>query len=105
MRMENVPTYTMSSNFLLREDYDIYLLKHHDSFFRRIIEHVKNRLEGIEKNNLLCNIRDEDGYLYELRLPEDGFSKALQKALDYFKKIEDYETCQEAINLKTYIND
>jgi hypothetical protein len=105
MKMVNIPTYKMSSNFLLREDFDIYLLKHHDSFFRRIIEHVQNRLDSIERDSLLCKIQDEDGYLYELRLPEDGFSKALQKALDYFKKIEDYEICQVAIKLKTYIND
>ena len=103
--MVNVPIFKMNSNFLLQEDFDIYLLKHHDAFFRRIVEHVVNRLEDIEQNNLLCKIQDDEGSLFELRLPEDGFSKALDKAINYFKEIEDYETCQEATLIKTYIKE
>lgn len=103
--MVNVPTFRMNSNFLLQEDFDIYLLKHHDSFFRRIIEHVVNRLEDIERDNLLCRIQDDDGSLYELRLPDDGFAKALDRSIEYFQVIEDYETCQEATLLKTYIKE
>ena len=103
--MVNVPTFRMNSNFLLQEDFDIYLLKHHDSFFRRIIEHVVNRLEDIERDNLLCRIQDDDGSLYELRLPDDGFEKALDRSIEYFQKIEDYETCQEATLIKTYIKE
>ena len=105
MKMVNVPTFRMNSNFLLQEDFDIYLLKHHDSFFRRIIEHVVNRLEDIERDNLLCRIQDDDGSLYELRLPDDGFTKALDRSIEYFQTIEDYETCQEATLLKTYIKE
>lgn len=105
MKMVNVPTFRMNSNFLLQEDFDIYLLKHHDEFFRRIVEHVVNRLEDIEKDNLLCKIQDDDGSIFELRLPEDGFMKAVDKSIQYFQMIEDYETCRDAALLKTYIKE
>ena len=105
MKMVNIPTYRMNANFLIQESFDIYLLKHHDDFFRRIVIHVNNRLEDIEKDNLLCRIEDEEGSLYELRLPEDGFKKAMDKAIEYFQTIEDYETCREAALIKTYIKD
>jgi hypothetical protein len=88
-----VPTFYMDAKYIIQGDFDMYLSSKHDLFFRRIVEHINNRIEGIEKKEILCIIIDEDENIYELYLPEDGFPKAIKKSLDYFKLIEEYETC------------
>ena len=89
----NVPTFYMNAKYILQGDFDMYLSSKHDLFFRRIIEHVNNRIEGTEKKEMLCIIIDEEENIYELYLPKRGFKKAIGKSLDYFKLIEEYETC------------
>ena len=89
----NVPTFYMNAKYILLGDFDMFLSSKHDLFFRRIVEHINNRIEGIEKNEMLCIIVDEDKNIYELYLPTEGFKKAIGKSLDYFKLIEEYETC------------
>ena len=42
---------------------------------------------------MLCIIVEEDKNIYELYLPTECFKKAIGKSLDYFKLIEEYETC------------
>ena len=49
----NVPTFYMNAKYILQGDFDMYLSTKHDLFFRRIIEHITNRLEGIEHGEML----------------------------------------------------
>ena len=58
--MDEVPTFYMNASNLIQGDFDMYLSSKHDLFFRRIIEHVTNRIEGTEKEQLLCKIIDEN---------------------------------------------
>ena len=101
--MINIPTFEMNATSLLKDDFTMYLHKHYDLFFRRILEHVTNRLDDIEDEDLLCWIKDENKEIYELRLPEDGFDKALTQAWEYFETIEEYETCEVLKELKKRI--
>tara|TARA_B100001287_G_scaffold149269_1_gene125680 strand:- start:2980 stop:3285 length:306 start_codon:yes stop_codon:yes gene_type:complete len=101
--MINIPTFEMNIKYLLKDDFKMYLHKNYDLFFRRILEHVTNRLESSEDDDLLCWIKDENKELYELRLPESGFDKALAQAWGYFEKIEEYETCELLKELKKRI--
>ena len=66
-----------------------------DVFFRRIVQYIMNRVEGVETNNILCHIIDEFDNKRSLILENigDNWSKSLGKALDYFESIEEYETC------------
>ena len=101
--MIDVPTFYMDAKYIIKGDFDMYLSTKHDLFFRRIIEHVTNRIEGVEKEDMLCFIKDEEGNQFELRLPPNGFKKAINKSLDYFKLIEEYETCILINQLEKYI--
>ena len=93
----------MDAKHVIQGDFDMYLSTKHDLFFRRIIEHITNRIEGLEKEQMLCRIIDEEDKIYELHLPKEGFLKAMEKALKYFKFIEEYETCGLIEELKKYI--
>ena len=85
--MINIPTFEMNAQYLLKDDFRVHLHKNYDLFFRRILEHVGNRLDEKEDEDLLCWIKDENKELYELRLPETGFDKALSQAWRYFEEI------------------
>jgi len=101
--MPDIPTFNMDASSLLKDDIDMYLSTNYDLFFRRIYEHINNRIDNIETDDLLCWIQDEENLLYELRLPRSGFKKAINKSLEYFKMIEEYETCQLINELKKEI--
>ena len=101
--MVTIPTFEMDATHLLKDDFDMFLSSNYDLFFRRIYEHINNRIDNIEKDDLLCWIKDEEGTVFELRLPKAGFKKALNKTLEYFQLIEEYETCQLINELKKYI--
>lgn len=76
-----------------------------DVFFRRIVQYVMNRIDGVETNNILCHIIDEydNKRSFILENVGDNWSKALGKALDYFESIEEYETCDLIKQLKQNI--
>tara|TARA_B100000900_G_C20601870_1_gene726002 strand:- start:2999 stop:3307 length:309 start_codon:yes stop_codon:yes gene_type:complete len=102
--MTEIPTFKMSASFILKDDFEMYLSKNHDLFFRRIIEHINNRIDSTERDDLLCWILDEEyDEKLELRLPNHGFKKALEKAMNYFENIEEYETCHFINDLKKQI--
>ena len=88
--MTEIPTFKISASFILKDDFELYLSKNHDLFFRRILEHINNRIENSEQDDLLCWILDEEyDETLELRLPETGFNRAIEKAMNYFKYIEE----------------
>ena len=101
--MADIPTFKMDVTHILKDDFEMYLATNYDLFFRRLYEHINNRIDNIEHDDLLCFIKEDDGSLYELRLPEEGFERAINKTLVYFQRIEEYETCQLIDDLKKYI--
>ena len=79
---------------VLESDFDMVLMSKYDIFFRRIVEFVLEKLE--EKNetsDLLAILVDDEGVQYEMTLPRSGYRKSLNKAIKYFEKIEEFETC------------
>jgi hypothetical protein len=76
-----------------------------DVFYRRIVQYIMNRLEGVETNNVLCHIIDEynNKRSFILENTGDNWSKALGKALEYFESLEEYETCDLIKQLKQNI--
>ena len=92
--MSKVPKIHIDPNKVLREDIDKVLMSKYDIFYRRIVEFILERLEGVEtKNELLAILVDDEGVEYQMDLPKEGYIKCLGKAMDYFLKIEEYETC------------
>tara|TARA_B100000035_G_C20959788_1_gene535980 strand:- start:704 stop:1012 length:309 start_codon:yes stop_codon:yes gene_type:complete len=92
--MSKVPKIHIDPNKVLREDIDKVLMSKYDIFYRRIVEFILERLEGVEtKNELLAILVDDEGVEYQMELPKEGYIKCLGKAMDYFLKIEEYETC------------
>ncbi len=102
--MSKVPKIHIDPNKVLREDIDKVLMSKYDIFYRRIVEFVLERIEGGEtKDEILAVLVDDDGVEYQMDLPKEGYIKCLGKAMDYFLKIEEYETCDLIKQMKKQI--
>jgi hypothetical protein len=92
--MSKVPKIHIDPNKVLREDIDKVLMSKYDIFYRRIVEFVLERIEGKgSKDELLAILVDDEGAEYQMDLPKEGYIKCLKKAMEYFLRIEEYETC------------
>ena len=92
--MSKVPKIHIDPNKVLREDIDKVLMSKYDIFYRRIVEFILERNEGGgAKDELLAILVDDEGAEYQMDLPKEGYIKCLKKAMDYFLRIEEYETC------------
>ena len=92
--MSKVPKIHIDPNKVLREDIDKVLMSKYDIFYRRIVEFVLERIEGKgSKDELLAILVDDEGAEYQMDLPKEGYIKCLNKAMEYFLRIEEYETC------------
>jgi len=102
--MSKVPKIHIDPNKVLREDIDKVLMSKYDIFYRRIVEFVLERLESNEtKNEILAILVDDEGVEYQMDLPKEGYIKCLGKAMDYFLKLEEYETCDLIKQMKKQI--
>lgn len=72
---------------------DKILMDKCDAFYRRIVEYVLKDIEEDYIDDIIATIIDSEGFEYNIHLPRDGYSKSLNKAIEYFTKIEEYETC------------
>lgn len=94
MIMSEAPRlYFSSPTLLIKEDFDLTLMSKYDVFYRRIVEFVLEYLEGKQESDLLAVVIDDSDAEYSMHLPPTGFAKSLNKANEYFLKIEEYETC------------
>lgn len=92
--MSKVPKIHIDPNKVLREDIDKVLMSKYDIFYRRIVEFVLEKIEGTESTDeLLAILVDDEGAEYQMDLPKEGYIKCLKKAMEYFLRIEEYETC------------
>ena len=92
--MSKIPKIHIDPNKIMREDIDKVLMAKHDIFYRRIIEFILERIEDPKiDDELLAILVDDNGIEYQMDLPEKGYIKSINKAMDYFLKIEEYETC------------
>ena len=92
--MSKIPKIHIDPNKIMREDIDKVLMAKHDIFYRRIIEFILERIEDPKMDDeLLAILVDDNGIEYQMDLPEEGYIKSINKAMDYFLKIEEYETC------------
>ena len=92
--MSKVPKIHIDPNKVLREEIDKVLMSKYDIFYRRIVEFVLERIEGKgSKEELLAILVDDEGVEYQMDLPKEGYIKCLKKAMEYFLRIEEYETC------------
>ena len=85
------------------KDIELELATHYDEFYRRLIaymiEGIENRLPEGEPVAILI---DENGIEYDMDLPREGYLKSLNKCMEYFTDLEEYETCalvQEMIKI------
>lgn len=92
--MSKIPKIHIDPNKIMREDIDKVLMAKHDIFYRRIIEFILERIEDPKMDDeLLAILVDDNGIEYQMDLPKEGYIKSINKAMDYFLKIEEYETC------------
>lgn len=83
----------INPDLLIKEDIDRVLMNKYDIFYRRLVEYVLNKIEGQPESELIAILVDDEGVEYEMNLPEQGYNKSLNKAMEYFLLIEEYETC------------
>ena len=92
--MDNkVPKIHIDPDNIMKEDIDMVLMSKHDMFYRRIVEFVLDKMESQTRGELLAILVDDEGVEYEMVLPYSGFEKSLNKTIEYFELIEEYETC------------
>ena len=102
--MSKVPKIHIDPNKVLREDIDKVLMSKYDIFYRRIVEFVLERIEGaVNKDEILAILVDDAGVEYQMDLPKEGYIKCLGKAMGYFLRIEEYETCDLIKQMKKQI--
>ena len=89
---ENIPRIHIDPDLLTKPDIDLMLRSKYDVFYRRIVEYTLSVIEGGEEH-ILAIIVDREGVEYEMVLPYSGFEKSLNKTIEYFELIEEYETC------------
>ena len=85
--------YIKDPTVLSKDDFDMLLMSKYDIFYRRIVEFVLEHLEGDQVDDLLAVIIDDSKNEFSMHLPPDGFCQSLNKANQYFLKIEEFETC------------
>ena len=83
----------INPELLIKEDIDRVLMSKYDVFYRRLVEYILNKIEDQPETELIAILVDDEGVEYEMNLPEQGYSKSLSKAMEYFLLIEEYETC------------
>ena len=102
--MSKVPKIHIDPNKVLREDIDKLLMSKYDIFYRRIVEFVLDKIEGaVNTDEILAILVDDEGVEYQMDLPKEGYIKCLGKAMDYFLRIEEYETCDLIKQMKKQI--
>lgn len=74
-------------------DFDNMLMSKYGIFYRRIVEYILKDLEEGEINETMAVIVDSAGFEYDVHLPREGYIKSLNKSIEYFTMIEEYETC------------
>jgi len=75
------------------DDFDRLLMSKYDMFYRRIVEYVLKDIEEGVQEDIMAILVDDEGIEYDMTLPRDGYTKSLGKAVEYFRMIEEYETC------------
>lgn len=93
---KNIPVFTMNL-----DSTDIFrnpVLEQED-FFRRLLDFIETNLREIYKTTLLCYLEDSEGNMSEASLEEEGYYKSLNKCIEYFTEIEEYETCSKITKL------
>ena len=102
--MSKVPKIHIDPNKIMREDIDKVLMSKYDIFYRRIVEFVLDKIEGaVNTDEILAILVDDEGIEYQMDLPKEGYIKCLGKAMDYFLRIEEYETCDLIKQMKKQI--
>ena len=101
----NIPKIHIDPEKLIRNDIDLKLMSKNDTFYRRIVEFVLNKIEDTEDGDTLAILVDEKGVEYDMSLPYEGYSKSLNKANEYFLYIEEYETCELIKQLTQYLEE
>lgn len=99
-----IPTFKVSRT---NESLDITdYINDADLFYRRIVQYVMDKIDGTETNSILCYIIIEEKnkiHRSTFILEKEGWNKSLNKALEYFTKIEEYETCELIKQIKQTI--
>ena len=71
-------------------EYEIY-----NQVFKSIKENYKN-VSNKDINVISISTKDIN---YSINLKKEKFSSSLKKCIDFFEKIEEYEKCQECLNI------
>lgn len=100
-----IPTFSIKHSAVKDvENFDISnVIDDVDLFYRRIVGYILNRIEEAETTNILCYIIDATNHRQAMLLDKKGWPKAIERALSYFEKIEEYETCDLIKQIKETI--
>jgi len=98
-----IPTFNVKMSHNPNAD-PIDLIDEVDLFNRSIVQFILNKIENpAETRSVICYIINERRERMTMVLEKVGWLKSINKALEYFEQIEEYETCDLIKQIKESI--
>lgn len=79
--------------------------QHKRLIYDRVVEEISNNYkdESVDSIHIIkITINNTDN---SVNLPRDKFISGLENAIEYFAELEEYEKCQQCLNIITEINE
>jgi hypothetical protein len=94
----NIP---LKLNIMYDDPDDLTALKTSDEFLNLIFEGAVAALkQAIRKNKSECILFEIVNLEAKIKIDKTQYEKLLSRCLSYYEKLEDYDTCQELVELK-----
>lgn len=91
-----VPILSITSNAPYDKDHLINHKEFNKALFTEVVYAIK---EGIEKKKTLVTLFELHTTGYVIDLEKESWKVSLESAINYYQKLEDYETCAKCMNL------
>jgi len=98
--MGEVPYFEVDANDFF--EWDEGPIIDQESFYERLYEFIDYNLNTNYRVTTLCYLVDPTGHVMEATLEEEGYYKSLQKCINYYTMVEEYEKC---IKIKKLIDE
>jgi hypothetical protein len=88
-------------NLIYEDSEDLTALKSSDEFSELVFKGAVSALkQAIRKNKSECVLYEIVNLEAKIKINKNQYEKLLNSCLAYYEKLEDYDTCQELVELK-----
>lgn len=91
-----IPILSITSNGSYDQEHLLTHKEFNKALFTEVVSAIK---EGIEKKKTLVTLFELHTTGYVIDLEKENWKASLESAVEYYQKLEDYETCALCMNL------